>query len=124
MVGSPFWIPPEMIQNHPHNMKVDIWGLGVCIIEMITGNPPNRQNSIKAMYVIGTQGLSQYIIPEWSNEMRDFLTLCLKFDPEERPNANELLEHPFMQKTTSSKDIEHLLLTIFLQKTITSGGLF
>ena len=34
MVGSPFWIPPEMIRKERHGIEVDLWSLGICILEV------------------------------------------------------------------------------------------
>lgn len=45
MVGSPYWMPPEMIKKDPHGLPVDVWSFGICIVEMITGNPPNHKSS-------------------------------------------------------------------------------
>merc|ERR1711959_42771 len=28
MVGSPYWMPPEMIKKQPHGLPVDIWSTG------------------------------------------------------------------------------------------------
>ena len=37
-------------------------------------------------------------IPErFSKEGKDFLSLCLKRDPAQRPSATQLLRHPFVQ---------------------------
>jgi len=56
MVGSPFWMPPEMILRQPHGLPVDVWSFGVCLMEMANGHPPNRKSSIKAMFVAATTG--------------------------------------------------------------------
>jgi serine/threonine protein kinase len=37
-------------------------------------------------------------IENWSEEFNSFLELCLKKEPNERPNTEELLEHPFIKK--------------------------
>ena len=48
MVGSPYWMPPEMIKKEPHGLPVDIWSSGICTLELMNGKPPNRDNSLKA----------------------------------------------------------------------------
>ena len=47
MVGSPFWMPPEMIQCKPHGYAADIWSFAICLIEMADKRPPNRKARIK-----------------------------------------------------------------------------
>ena len=34
MLGSPFWIAPEMIQLKPHGPPVDIWAFAISILEV------------------------------------------------------------------------------------------
>lgn len=52
MVGSPFWMPPEMIRRLPHGAKVDIWSLGICLVELANGCPPNVKSSLKVNYFL------------------------------------------------------------------------
>lgn len=35
MVGSPHWMPPEIILKAPYNEKVDVWSLGVTLLQLI-----------------------------------------------------------------------------------------
>jgi len=39
-VGSPYWLSPEQLRKEIYTNKVDIWALGICIIEMAEGMPP------------------------------------------------------------------------------------
>lgn len=50
MVGSPFWMPPEMIKRLPYSYPVDIWSFAICLLELANGQPPNRKSSLKVSH--------------------------------------------------------------------------
>eukprot|EP01091_Cochliopodium_minus_P019252 TRINITY_DN8041_c0_g1_i2.p1 TRINITY_DN8041_c0_g1~~TRINITY_DN8041_c0_g1_i2.p1 ORF type:complete len:406 (+),score=81.11 TRINITY_DN8041_c0_g1_i2:149-1366(+) len=84
-LGSPFWIPPEMIRKQQHSYPVDIWSFAICLIELCEGEPPHRSSSIKAMFLTGI-GESPKLKPPktYSDTIHDFLSKCLLIDPSQR----------------------------------------
>ncbi|KAG2659055.1 hypothetical protein PVAP13_1KG336600 [Panicum virgatum] len=97
--GSPYWMAPEVIMNkNGYSLEVDIWSLGCTVIEMGTGRHPwHPHEDVPAMFkIVNTKDIPE--IPEsFSKEGKDFLSLCLKRDPAQRPSATLLLGHPFVQ---------------------------
>mmetsp|Transcript_24858 Transcript_24858/g.31637 ORF Transcript_24858/g.31637 Transcript_24858/m.31637 type:complete len:427 (-) Transcript_24858:87-1367(-) len=107
IVGTPYWMAPELIRGCEYDDKVDIWSLGIMLMELAEGEPPYMDYPpLRALFLITTRGIPGLKEPEqWSKEMISFLDKCLIKEPQARPTANELLEHPFLQKACDPSEI-------------------
>uniref|UniRef100_A0A7R9U9U8 non-specific serine/threonine protein kinase n=1 Tax=Pinguiococcus pyrenoidosus TaxID=172671 RepID=A0A7R9U9U8_9STRA len=98
VVGTPYWMAPELIRGVEYDEKIDVWSLGITAIEMAEGEPPLlNEPPLRALLLITINPSPQLQSPErWSNAFADFLSQCLAIDPDNRASAEELLQHPFI----------------------------
>lgn len=91
---------PEVIRETGHGPKADIWSTGATIFEMATGLPPYSELApISAIYAIGSGEAPPPVLPsKFTAEAIDFVSKCLTRSPDQRPSAQELLNHDFLTK--------------------------
>ncbi|OXV10558.1 hypothetical protein Egran_01682 [Elaphomyces granulatus] len=111
MVGTPYWMAPEVVKQKEYGSKVDCWSLGIMAIEMIESEPPYlNEEPLKALYLIATNGTPRLKKPEkLSKELKSFLSVCLCVDVRSRATAEELLAHEFMRMGCSRASLAELL---------------
>ncbi|KAJ7215124.1 kinase-like domain-containing protein [Mycena haematopus] len=112
MIGTPYWMAPEVVTQKEYGAKVDIWSLGIVTVEMIEGEPPYlNEEPLEALNLIAANGTPTLKKPEvLSRELNRFLEVCLSVDVCSRATANELLDHEFLKKACTAADLAPLLL--------------
>uniref|UniRef100_A0A3Q3BG28 non-specific serine/threonine protein kinase n=2 Tax=Kryptolebias marmoratus TaxID=37003 RepID=A0A3Q3BG28_KRYMA len=89
---------PEVISKMPYGTEVDIWSLGIMVVEMVDGEPPYfNETPISAMKKLRDEPVpSVKNIQRVSPVLKDFLSCMLTRDTQQRSSASDLLEHPFL----------------------------
>lgn len=98
MVGTPWYIAPEMVEYRPYTTSVDVWSLGCTVLELATGRRPYHELSAMQVLFRMVEDRRPPIPSHLSEEAQDFLKSCWVWDPQERPSAHDLLRHPFILK--------------------------
>jgi len=111
VIGTPYWMPPEIISGQEYGTKVDIWSTGIMLMEMAEGEPPYMDfPPLRALFLISTKGIPPLKeMDKWSPTMVDFLNKCLIVDSLQRLRAVDLLEHPFMKMACQKDSMVQLL---------------
>ena len=99
--GTPEYVSPEVIKKYPYNEKVDIWGLGVLIFELVFGYAPfsstfneERFNNIKSGKINWPK-----VLDDEYKDLKDLIEKILKVDPKERISLDEIENHPWLRET-------------------------
>ena len=106
VVGTPYWMAPELIRGLEYDAKVDVWSLGITALEMAEGEPPLiHEPPLRALLLITIQGSPHLARPKkWSKNFRHFLERCFDITPELRASSEQLLMHPFIRSASSPAD--------------------
>ena len=96
VVGTPYWMAPEVIELSGATTASDIWSLGCTVIELLDGKPPyHKLQPMHALFRIVNDDHPP--IPEGSSPVvRDFLMQCFQKDHNLRVSARKLLKHPWI----------------------------
>lgn len=96
VVGTPYWMAPEIIKMEGVTAKCDIWSVGCVVIELLTSKPPYFELAPMAALFRIVQDSGGPPLPSGiSRVLRDFLGFCFKPTAGERWSAEKLLNHPW-----------------------------
>lgn len=100
VVGSPYWMAPEVIRESHYDGRADVWSLGITVIELAEGAPPHANlHPLRAIFVIPSKPAPTLADPDnWSPEMLDFVRCCCQKDPSQRHDSALLSSHPFVKQ--------------------------
>ncbi|CAH8343555.1 unnamed protein product [Eruca vesicaria subsp. sativa] len=99
VVGTPYWMAPEVIEMSGVCAASDIWSVGCTVIELLTCVPPYYDlQPMPALFRI-VQDDSPPIPDSLSPDITDFLRQCFKKDSRQRPDAKTLLSHPWIRNS-------------------------
>ncbi|XP_050526951.1 neither inactivation nor afterpotential protein C [Daktulosphaira vitifoliae] len=116
-IGSPAWMAPEIVlaeykdksEDSPcYDKKIDVWATGITAIELGDGKPPFLDiHPTRALFQIARNPPPGLFRPSnWSQLYNDFIAECLEKNPDHRPFAEELLEHPFISEVSDNTRLE------------------
>ncbi|KAB1266991.1 Mitogen-activated protein kinase kinase kinase kinase 3, partial [Camelus dromedarius] len=115
-IGTPYWMAPEVAaveRKGGYNQLCDLWAVGITAIELAELQPPMFDlHPMRALFLMTKSNFQPPKLKDkmkWSNSFHHFVKMALTKNPKKRPNAEKLLQHPFVtQPLTRSLAIELL----------------
>lgn len=98
VVGTPYYLSPEICLGKSYNKKSDIWALGCVLYELCTQRHAFGANSLPALIMKILKGTYPPLPKSWSQELRDLQTSLLQLEPRCRPTIADIIRLPVVKR--------------------------
>ncbi|XP_077308325.1 serine/threonine-protein kinase Nek4 isoform X1 [Lithobates pipiens] len=112
LIGTPYYMSPELFSNKPYNYKSDVWALGCCVYEMATLKHAFNAKDMNSLVYRIIEGKLPPMPRVYSSDLGDLIGTMLSRQPEKRPTVKQILRKPYIK--------EHIAL--FLQNSKLKQG--
>ena len=113
MVGTPYYLSPEIINGKAYSFKSDIWSLGVVLYELCALKPPFDASSLPFLAMKIVKGQYNPIPSVYSKDLKNLVASLLQLDPNKRPTTNQILKMPIIQERIKNFLSESVRITEF-----------
>jgi len=121
MVGTPYYLSPEIIENRPYSFKSDVWSMGVLLYELCCLKPPFEAGSIHYLALKIVKGKYLPVSKSYSQPLRSLVDRLLRVDPDSRPSVHQILKDPlirtriknFLSSSERNQEFSHTILHDF-----------
>ncbi|KAK9720275.1 Serine/threonine-protein kinase Nek5 [Basidiobolus ranarum] len=97
MIGTPYYMSPEVYQNKPYDQKTDVWALGCVLYELCSLRHPFVAKDIKALVVRISEDNYPPLPSQYSSDIRYLVSWMLSYDAEKRPNIRDILNTTYVK---------------------------
>ncbi|XP_028643363.1 serine/threonine-protein kinase Nek4 isoform X3 [Grammomys surdaster] len=101
LIGTPYYMSPELFSNKPYNYKSDVWALGCCVYEMATLKHAFNAKDMNSLVYRIIEGKLPPMPNVYSAELAELIRTMLSRRPEERPSVRSILRQPYIKNHIS-----------------------
>eukprot|EP00127_Corallochytrium_limacisporum_P001399 Clim_evm21s55 gene=Clim_evmTU21s55 len=99
LIGTPYYMSPEIFANKPYNHKSDIWALGCCLFEMCALKHAFNAGDFYTLMQKINKGRTPSVPQQYSDELRSLVKRMLQHNPDDRPSVDEVLRDPYVHSS-------------------------
>ncbi|NWT89582.1 NEK4 kinase, partial [Lanius ludovicianus] len=101
LIGTPYYMSPELFSNKPYNYKSDVWALGCCVYEMATLKHAFNAKDMNSLAYRIIEGKLPPMPKDYSPQLVEIIQTMLSKKPEERPSVKNILRQPYIKQQIS-----------------------
>ncbi|XP_013924559.1 PREDICTED: serine/threonine-protein kinase Nek4 [Thamnophis sirtalis] len=101
LIGTPYYMSPELFSNKPYNYKSDVWALGCCAYEMATLKHAFNAKDMNSLVYRIIEGKLPPMPKDYSTQLKELIRTMLSKKPEERPSVRNILRQPYIKQQIS-----------------------
>jgi len=98
IVGTPYYLAPELCKGEAYNHKVDVWSLGCVLHELLTGQHAFPGHNLPMIIISIVKGNRSDITDDQASpEVQTLLNDMIQLNPTKRPDVADILALPFIK---------------------------
>ena len=92
--GTPYFMPPEVCQDKPYDVKADVWSLGVIVYELITLKKPFEGTDFHELFQAIIHQPLDPLPDDSSADLQLLIKALLNKDKEKRSSIFDIAQRP------------------------------
>ncbi|XP_059393514.1 serine/threonine-protein kinase Nek4-like isoform X2 [Carassius carassius] len=101
LIGTPYYMSPELFSNKPYNYKSDVWALGCCVYEMATLKHAFNAKDMNSLVYRIVEGKLPQMPSKYDPHLGELIKRMLCKKPEDRPDVKHILRQPYIKQQIS-----------------------
>lgn len=98
LIGTPYYMSPELLSNKPYNHKSDVWALGCCVYEMSTLKHAFNARDMNSLVYRIVEGKLPQMPSRYDTQLGELIKGMLSKRPEDRPDVKLILRQPYIKR--------------------------
>ncbi|XP_043978294.1 serine/threonine-protein kinase Nek4 isoform X2 [Gambusia affinis] len=98
LIGTPYYMSPELFSNKPYNHKSDVWALGCCVYEMSTLKHAFNAKDMNSLVYRIVEGKLPPMPSQYHPHLGELIKSMLCKKPEDRPDVKHILRQPYIKR--------------------------